>query len=414
MTVPRQATAAAGRPHRVIFVVNDAPFFLSHRLPLAEGARRAGYEVHIATPDHPARWAIMEQGFEFHPIPMSRSGAGLVGEFRTLRALFGLYRALQPDLVHHVTHKPVLYGSVAARVLGVPAVVNAVSGLGYAFIAEGAVAEVRRRLMLALYRVALGHPNSGVIFQNPDDVALFRAAKALSGARVVLIPGSGVDLDQFYPVPEPEGCPVIVLPARMLWDKGVGDFVEAIRILKGRGVEVRALLVGDPDPGNPRSVDRERLIGWAREGIVEWLGHQTDMPRVLAHCHIVCLPSSYREGVPKTLLEAAAAGRPVVTTDVPGCRDVVRDGENGLVVPPREPALLAQALEALLGDRTLRLQFGASNRARAVVEFGVDRVVEGTIDLYRELLPSRVPGPRAMHLRPDPRPRPSAREGESV
>ncbi len=216
--------------------------------------------------------------------------------------------ALRPDLVHHVTHKPVLYGSIIARLLRVPAVVNAVSGLGYAFVAEGVAAVVRRRLMLALYRVAFRHPNSAVIFQNRDDIALFESVSAVRPGQVVLIPGSGVDLEQFRPTPEPEGPPVITFAARMLWDKGVGDFVEAARILKQRRVIARAVLIGEPDPGNPRSVTSGQLIEWAHEGAVEWLGHRADMPQVFADSHIVCLPSCYREGVPKVLLEAAAAG----------------------------------------------------------------------------------------------------------
>ncbi|HXW97749.1 MAG TPA: glycosyltransferase family 4 protein [Gemmatimonadales bacterium] len=384
---PRTGGQAGSSPRpRLLFVVNDAPFFLSHRLPLAVGALEAGYEVHVATPDHPRRREIESAGLRFHPISMTRSSARPIAELGTLFALRRLYRSLRPDLVHHVTHKPVLYGSLAARMAGVPAVVNAVSGLGYAFVAEGARAAVRRELMLRLYRVAFGHPRSAVIFQNQDDVALFQSVGAVREDQVVLIPGSGVDLTQFQPTSEPVGTPVVTLAARMLWDKGVGDFVQAVRILAGRGVGIRARLVGEPDPGNPRSVSVEQLSAWAREGVVEWLGYRADMPRVLAESNVICLPSCYREGVPKILLEAAAAGRPIVTTDVPGCRDVVRDGDNGFVVPPRRPEALADALEVLLRDAGLRTRFGARGRERAVAEFGLGAVVATTLTVYERLL----------------------------
>lgn len=280
-----------------------------------------------------------------------------------------------------------LYGSLSARLAGVPAVVNAVSGLGYAFVAEGWLAERRRELMMGLYRMAFRHPRVSGIFQNREDVALFEAAGVVRPNQVVIIPGSGVDLDLFHPTPEPPGPPVVILPARMLWDKGVGDFVAAARLLKQRGVVLRAILVGDPDPENPRSVAIDQLRAWAAEGVVEWLGHRSDMAKVLEGCHVACLPSSYREGVPKSLLEAAAAGRPIVTTDVPGCRDVVTSGQNGFLVPPRNPSALADALERLVGDADLRVAFGVQGRLRAEREFGEAEVVAATMNLYQAILP---------------------------
>jgi len=350
--------------HSVLLVVNDLPFFLSHRLPVALGARAAGYDVHIVTPDHPQRIEVEGRGLGFHPIPLTRGRVAPVSEVRTILALTHLYRRLKPDLVHHVTHKPVLYGSLAARLARVPAVVNAISGLGYTFIAEGRWADYRRRLILATYRIAFNHPRSRGIFQNAEDAALFRLASVISPAQVVVIPGSGVDLGSFTPEPEPSETPVVLLAARMLWDKGVGDFVAASRLLKARGSRHRAVLVGEPDPGNPRSIPAYQLQAWATEGVVEWWGYRQDMARVFARCHLCCLPS-YREGVPRVLLEAAAAGRPIVTTDVPGCRDVVRHGENGLVVPPAHPERLADAIETLLADPGLRARMGGYSRALA-------------------------------------------------
>lgn len=371
---------------RLLVAVNDAPFFLSHRLPIALAARAEGYDVHIATPDHPRRIEIEERGFKFHPIPLTRSSATPHSELRSLRAFVRLYRRLRPDLVHHVTHKPSLYGSIAARLTGVPAVVNAISGLGYAFVAEGRLAEMRREIMLLGYRAAFAHPNCRAIFQNPEDAALFLKHGVMSPGQYILIPGSGVDLDDFKAMPEARGHPVIMLAARMLWDKGIADFVAAVRILRTQRSEFRAVLVGAPDPGNPRCIPVEQLRAWEREGVAEWWGHRTDMAQVLASSSVVILPSVYREGVPKVLLEAAASGRAIIATDVPGCRFVVRPGENGLLVPPRDPPGLAQALQALLDDPGLRARMGARSRAIAEAEFGVARVVDATLALYNTLL----------------------------
>jgi glycosyltransferase involved in cell wall biosynthesis len=368
-----------------MMVVNDAPFFLSHRLPIALAARTAGYDVHVATPEHPRRTEIEQQGLSFHPFPLTRSSASPGSELGSIRSLMALYRNVRPDLVHHVTHKPVLYGSIAARLTKVPAVVNAISGLGYAFIATGWKAGLRRRLMLSAYRAAFSHPNCRAIFQNPEDVALFRDAGVLSPGQYILIPGSGVELDRFVPTPEPPGPPLIVLGSRMLWDKGIGEFVEAARVLRSRGIVFRAALVGEPDPGNPRSLTESQLRAWNDEGIVEWWGRRSDMATVFASCSIACLPSTYREGVPKVLLEAAACGRPIVTTDAPGCRVVARPEDNGLLVPPGDAASLASALERLLLDAPLRARMGARSRAIAEAEFGIQSVVDATLALYSSL-----------------------------
>jgi glycosyltransferase involved in cell wall biosynthesis len=377
----------SARP-RLLFVVNDAGFFLSHRLVLAEAARSAGYDVHVATPPGSGADRVGALGFPHHAIRLSRRGSRPWAEAASVAGLVALYRRLRPTLVHHVTVKPVLYGSIAARIAGVPGVVNAVSGLGYLFIAPGALAGVRRRAVLAAYRIAFRGRGTWVIFQNEDDRGLFLDAGVVPYGRTVLIRGSGVDLAAFQPTAEPPEPSVVVLPARMLWDKGVGEFVEAAAALRAEGVLARFVLVGDTDAGNPAAIPGERLLEWQAAGTVEWWGHRTDMPAVLAAAHVVCLPS-YREGLPKALLEASAAGRPIVTTDVPGCREAVRDGENGWLVPVRESAPLAERLRALLTDAGLRQRMGRRGRAIAEAEFGVERVVAATLELYRALSNSR-------------------------
>jgi len=378
------APPAGDRGPRLLFVVNNAAFFASHRLCLGLGARDAGYDVHVAAAASPALEALRTHGFAVHAIPLHRRTHDPAREARTAVALVRLYRRLRPHVVHHVTVKPVLYGSIAARLAGVPAVVNAVSGLGYVFLARGALARARRAVVLGAYGLAFGHPNLRVIFQNDDDAALFVDRGLLPPDRVVMIRGSGVDLDRFRPVMPPAGRPVVVLPARMLLDKGVAEFVAAARALRAAGVAARFVLVGEPDPGNPASVSRAQLDAWQAEGVVEWWGARSDMPDVLGASQIVCLPS-YREGMPKVLLEAAAAGRAAVTTDTPGCRDAVDDGVTGLLVPARDAGALAAAIRRLIEDASLRDRMGGAARRRAEALFGEELVVRRTLETYEAL-----------------------------
>jgi glycosyltransferase involved in cell wall biosynthesis len=294
-----------------------------------------------------------------------------------------LYRRLQPAIVHHVAMKPVLYGSLAARLSGVRGVVNALAGMGWLFTSAGGGARLIKRGV----RVAMGGLLSrGIaLVQNPDDAALL-ARLGVPRGNIRRIAGSGVDLARFRPAAEPGSIPVIVLPARLLWDKGVGEFVEAARILRSRGVNARFVLVGDPDPANPASISAAQVADWVRDGAVEHMGWMDDMPDVFANAYIVCLPS-YREGLPKALIEAAAAGRPIVTTDVPGCREVVEDGVQGLCVPPRDANALADALARLIADPALRARMGEAARKRAEMEFGLDAVIAQTLALYKEVVP---------------------------
>jgi len=370
---------------RLLFVVNDAGFFLSHRLPVAVGARAAGLDVHVAAPPAEPVERVRAEGFEVHTFPLSRRGMSPLPELASVAALTRLYRRISPDVVHHVTIKPVLYGSVAAQLAGVPAVVNAVTGLGWVFITQGWRAAALRAVVRTAYRVALGHGRSRVVFQNPDDRDLFVQSGLVSESRTVLIRGSGVDMEAFKPLPEPDGAPLIVLAGRLLWDKGVGELVTAARTLKAAGTAARFALVGDADPGNPAGISEAQLETWRRESVVELWGRRTDMAAVLASAHIACLPS-YREGVPKFLIEAAASGRAIVATDVPGCREIVRPGENGLLVPARDAGSLTEALRALIHDPARRARMGAAGRALAVRDFSVEGVVSQTLDVYEDLL----------------------------
>lgn len=370
---------------RLLFVVNNPAFFMSHRLPVAQAAQRAGYDVHVATMDGPAVADIVALGMTHHVIPMTRSGKHPLQELGTLLALLRLFRRLRPRVVHLVTIKPVLYGGIAARLARVPGMVAAISGLGFVFLSNSLKMRLVRSVVARLYRLALGHPNSRVIFQNASDRDLLKALGAVRDEQVVLIRGAGVDLDLCRATPEPAAPPVVAtMVARLLRDKGVWEFVEAARLLRARGVPVTMRLVGGVDAGNPTSATPAEVEAWQREGCVEALGERADVPQLYAVSHIAVLPS-YREGLPKSLIEAAACGRAVVTTDVPGCRDAIDPDKTGLLVPVRDPQALADAIARLAGDAALRQSMGAAGRALAEREFNIERVARLHVELYDTL-----------------------------
>jgi len=370
----------------LLFVVNVDWFFLSHRLPIALEAMRQGYQVHIATGLTDKLNELQRNGLVVHPLVLDRSSAGLGNTWRTMVQLLQIFRAVQPDVVHLVTIKPVLLGGLVARLAGVPAVVAAVSGLGFVFVAKGVKASARRWLVGGLYRLALGHSNLRVIFQNPNDRASLVRLAHLPDRKVAMIRGSGVDLTQYGVMPMPLGMPVVLLAARLLADKGVLEFVQAARLLKQRGCKARFVLVGTVDTANPTSFTYADVSGWVDDGVVEWWGHRTDMPQVLATAQVVVLPSYYGEGLPKVLIEAAACGRVVITTDHPGCCDAIDPGVTGVLVPVRNAVALADAIEILIND-PLRCQvMGDAGRALAEKAFDVRQVVVAHLQIYRELM----------------------------
>ncbi|HEU4641458.1 MAG TPA: glycosyltransferase family 4 protein [Gemmatimonadaceae bacterium] len=385
---PGPEPARAERRPRVLIAVNSDWFFLSHRLPIARAARDAGADVVVLADDTGRGADIEREGFTFIPLSLSRHGVNPLRELTTMLAWLRMYRQLRPDLVHHVTIKPVLYGSLAARAVPGVAVVNAVTGLGYVFSGYP-LSRLLRPIVTALYRLATRGPGRRTVFQNSDDRARFLAEGLAQEAHTVLIRGSGVDCSRFAPAPEPEGTPVVMLASRLLWDKGVGEFVEAARLLRDSPPRARFVIVGRPDDGNRTAVPVAQLEAWVREGVVEWWGYRDDMPATLRSATIFALPSSYPEGVPKVLIEAAASARPIVTTDVPGCREVVRTGVNGILVPPRDGAAVARATRTLLESPELRRRYGEAGRAIALAEFTVESVVERTLEVYRALLGAR-------------------------
>ncbi len=366
---------------KLLFLVTEDWYFVSHRLALAIAAKEAGYAVSVATRVRKHGNIIRAAGLRLIPFENSRTGVNPLGECWLLLRLIALWLREKPDVAHHVAMKPVLYGSIAARIAGTPRVINALAGMGWLFSSGTGAARWLKPLVRHALRWVL---RSGtVLVQNPDDAQLL-VRMGISEGRIRRIAGAGVDLQRFTPQPEPGGVPVVLLCARLLWHKGVGEFVAAARLLKERGVEARFVLAGEPDQANPSAIPPEQLSSWVQEGIVEYLGWVEDMPQLLAGSSVVCLPSYYGEGLPKALIEAAAAGRAIVTTDMPGCRHAVRGGDNGVLVPPRDAAALAEQLARLLADPPLRRQMGARGRLRAEQEFGADSVIRQTLALYTE------------------------------
>jgi glycosyltransferase involved in cell wall biosynthesis len=370
------------RTRKLLLFITEDYYVVSHRLPLAVAAQADGYDVSIVTRVRNSGDLIRREGLRLIPFENARSSLNPFSDLLVLARLIALYRREQPDIVHHVAMKPVLYGSLAAKTLRRARVVNALAGMGWLFSSEkGRARWLKPVVRRALKRLAA----SGLtIVQNPDDRAML-VELGIDPARIRLIPGAGVDLDLFRPSVAPDGPPTVVMPTRLLWDKGVAEFVAAARLLRARGIEARFVLAGEPDPLNPASVSAADVRVWVNEGVIEHPGFVVDMPGLLARSHVVCLPSYYREGVPKSLIEAAAAARPIVTTDAPGCREVVRDGYNGLLVPPRSTTELATALQRLIVDPDLRDVMGRHGRDLAERHFGQDTIIRQTLAVYDEL-----------------------------
>ena len=381
----RSSGRGSGSAPRLLFVVNDFGFFLSHRLAVGEAAREAGFSVTVAAARGTGGEEVADRGFSVRSLPLDPHGTNPAVELRSLAGLHRLYRDVAPDIAHLVTIKPVLYGGIAARTARLPAVVSAISGLGYLFIGADRRSRRLAGVVRPLYRAALRHPRQRIIFQNEHDRAVIARLGVRLDGRAVTIRGSGVDLDAFRPLPEPEGPVTFVLPARLLREKGVGEFVEAAQMLRRAGVAARFIAVGARPEGNPAAVPAETLAEWRAEGIVEFPGHVRDMPAVYKAAHVVVLPS-YREGFPRVLMEAAASARAVITTDVPGCRDAVIAGETALLVPPRDPAALAAAMRRLIEDADLRRRLGAAGRRLAEARFGIEGIVARHLAIYEDLM----------------------------
>jgi glycosyltransferase involved in cell wall biosynthesis len=386
-TTPLQTALANPRekPRRVIYLVTEDWYFISHRLPMARAARDAGFEVHVATRVDRHAAAITAEGFHLHPVTWRRGSLDPREFTRTVRAVHKLYCELKPDLAHHVSLQAALVGSLAAS--GLPIVrLNAITGLGTVFVDTTAKARIARPALALLMRALLG--NSQVLVQNPDDAATLTRLGVKRG-RIALIAGSGIDTDAFRPLPEPEGPVTVAFAGRLIEGKGIRILVAAHGMARRRGHAIRLLIAGTPDPANASSILPEEIAGWAEQPGLDYRGYVDDIKTVWAAAHIAALPSLGGEGVPLSLLEAAACGRAIVATDVPGCRDIARHDVNALLVPPGDAERLADAILMLANDAQRRNMFAQAGRALVEENFSSARVGRDIVALYRHLLSSK-------------------------
>lgn len=371
---------------KLLFLVTEDWYFWSHRLPIARAALRNGYEVVVATRVGACGQKIRDEGFRLIPLQLGRESYAPWNELHAIRELLSIYRREQPDIVHHVALKPILYGSIAALRRRDIRVINALAGLGYLVASSSVKARLLSRLVWGSFRFLLGRANSRVLLQNEEDRQFAVTKLRVPKGKTTVIRGSGVDMELFHPVPEPLGVPVVLLSSRMLWNKGIAEFVDAAQRLRNQGLEARFVIAGDTDTSSPSGIPHRQLEAWQASGAVEWWGHRNDMIATLREANLICLPSHGGEGVPKALIEAAASGRAIVTTDVPGCRDIVRQGINGILVAPKDSVGLAHAIGELLKDPARRRDMALRSREIAVSEFSEETVIEQTLALYRDVL----------------------------
>ena len=371
---------------KLVILINDLSFFCSHRLPIAEAAMDKSIDVVIgygelggADPQ-----ALEQKGLKVSFVPMKRGSINVLKDLQSLFYIWRFFKKEKPDIAHLVTIKPYLYGGLIARLTGIPALVTAISGLGALFIHKDLKSKILKFLLYPLYRLAFNHSNQIVIVQNQEDAKVLRGWGVLNSNKVKLLKGSGVQLEKFINLEDTPGIPVVCFASRLLLDKGVYDFVSAARLLKKRKVQARFFFACDLDTQNPKGINMEDLKKIREEGCVEILGYQKDIPSLYSRSHIICLPS-YREGLPKTLLEAAAASRAVVTTDVPGCRDAIIPNITGLLVPVRDSEALANAIQDLIKHPEKRKIMGKAGRELAKKEFAIENIVDAHLKIYKDL-----------------------------
>lgn len=345
---------------------------------LAKALKNKGHEVVLLSPHDEFTQFLLDEGFRWVHFPLKPRGKNIFQELRSIAFMVSFYRQEKPDLVNHFTPKGVIYGSIAAKLAGLAMIFNTITGLGYVY--SGKSNDLLRILVTNLYRITL--KNTTILFQNEDNRNLFIEKNIADPQKCLLIPGSGIDMDRFKISPEPDGIPVVILSSRFVEEKGIRYFVEASQILKLRQATIRFVLVGKPEEDQPTSISHTEITHWINEGLIEWWGWHNNMEQIYPLAHIVCLPTYYMEGIPKSLIEAAACGKPLVATNVPGCREIVRNGENGFLVPPRNAAALADAIEQLANDRSLREKMGEKSRALAIEFFSMNKIVERYFAIY--------------------------------
>ncbi len=365
---------------KIIILANASWNIHNYRLTLIKALREAGHEVVLFSPRDEFTQQLVEQGFRWEDLTLSRRGINPFAEISSMYQIYKFYKRERPDIVHHFTPKAVIYGSIAAHFVRVNKIVNTITGLGYVFSGQSPGKKIMQFIVRILYRLALS--NTKVLFQNTEDIQNLVRHDGDKNENYFILGGSGVNLSKFTPSAEREGKPVVLLAARLMEEKGVNYFVDAARMLKQQGLDARFVLVGGPDENRRDTITAKKLRQWVSEGLIEWWGWRNDMEQVYPQAHIVCLPTYYGEGVPKSLIEAAACARPIVATDIPGCRKVVRDGENGFLVPTRNALSLAGAIKKLLNDKGLRKKMGVISRDIAEKEFSAKQNIAQQFSAY--------------------------------
>lgn len=371
---------------KIILTANTDWYLYNFRISLAEFLREKEYEVIFVSPKGKFVEKIIQRGFKWIEWKLNRKSTNPFSELIALRKLAKVFKDEKPNLIHNHTIKSCLYGTLAARIVGVHSVVNSITGRGYVFSGQDKQANFLRSIVKVLYKIALNHKNCNLIFENANDQNYFIEEKLVSSPlKTKLIKGVGVDEKLFFPVEEPKGKTVVLLASRMLWEKGVGVLVDATKILKEK-YDFTTVLAGEPDPSNPGSISEEILKKWEKEGLVEWWGFQAEINKVYQKSHIVTLPTMYNEGVPTNLLEASSSSRPIVASDMPGCTDFVIEGKNGFLVPKNDSKSLANALEKLLNNADLRKKMGVTGRKMILENYTKGIVNTKTLEVYKKLL----------------------------
>lgn len=369
---------------KLLIVDSEDWTFWFHRLSLALTVKATGAEVKLLTRCNDYAERIKEKGINIANVDFVRSSKLPFNDLANILKLRRTFKQYKPDIIHNVALKTILISSIAALGIKNVSVVNAFTGLGYVFSSQQFQARLIRFFIKPVFKYFAQRPNYWTIFQNPDDMQLFIAQGLAVSERSILIRGSGVDTNEFIPTPDANETPIVMLASRMLWDKGIGEFVDAAKRAQLAGLKAKFVLVGDVDPDNPMSIPETTLKMWSDEGYIEWQGHNSDMPKKLAMASIVCLPS-YREGLPKVLLEAAAVGRPLIATDVPGCREIVKNNENGLLVELKNVDSLYNAIQQLVSNKDLREEMGRNSRSLVEAELSTDIINAQTIRFYKSL-----------------------------
>ena len=373
------------KKRKILFVIVEDRYFISHRLHLAQYAIKKGYQVGLLCKISKHKEFLENEGIQVFDWSLVRGSFNLFFEIKAIYEILVTLLKFAPDVLHAVALKPVIYASFASKLVFLKSRVFALGGLGFIFSSDKVLAKLLRPLIVMVLKFTFSGNKSRLIIQNIDDKRTLINLKVIRDEKIDLIKGAGVDMKIFSFIREPSQTPEVILPARLLWDKGVGEFVLAADILKKRGINAKFTLLGETDPQNPECIPDDQVEDWKKEGAVDVAGFQDDMAKCIQNCAVVCLPS-YREGLPKSLLEAASCGRPIVATDVPGCREIVQDGVNGYLVPSKDPDLLAEALSRLLTDRKLREVMGLKGREFVERGFSAEIVAIKTEKIWNSLL----------------------------